>query len=246
MIDLAKIKRQPTTGRIIIECLLNMPQLLLILYGLACIATQHGKMFLGVRGAMFKSLHLVPVNGSVAAVVGWEYVGFGLFVYFSDGSPPDENRPWLWRCGRGLVRWGALASRSSVLWMLRNRVSGTYFTTTGFPPYLIAKIVAFIAGFIALISFLSAMYMREQVKRDLDGRNSRPLHIWWLPQAYWVPWASFWSATGFRVVSTNQAGLIHRGYCFAYRSFLKDSRLGNLRVKWLTDTVTGQSPAPEV
>jgi hypothetical protein len=39
----------------------NAPQLLLIVYGLMCIATLHGKMLLGVRGVLRDSVHLVQV-----------------------------------------------------------------------------------------------------------------------------------------------------------------------------------------
>jgi hypothetical protein len=90
------------------------------------------------------------------------------------------------------------------------------------------------------------MFQREQVKRDLDDRSCQALHIWWLPAAYWIPWASYFGTTGFRVIYLDPAGMMHSGYCFVYRSFLKDSRWGNRRVKWLTDTVAGQLPAPEV
>jgi len=214
---------------------------------LTCIATLHGRMLLSVRGAVCSSFHLVPVNGTVASMVGWQYVGFGLFVYLSDGSPPRENRLWLWRFGRCLLRWGGLAVWFFCFVEAYNRVSGSSFTLDGFPRYLLTKIIAFIIGFVALLSFLFfAMFQREQVKRDLDDRSCRPLHIWWIPAAYWVPWASFWGATAFRVVYADPAGLIHSGYCFVYRSFFKDSRWGNRRVRWLTDTATDQLPGTEV
>jgi hypothetical protein len=219
-----------------IEFLLNAPQLLLIFYGLTCIATSHGEMLLSVRGAIYSSLHFVPVNGTVALIVGWHYVGFGLFVYLSGGSPPSENRVWLWRLGRWLLRWGGRSVALCCFLAAHNRVSGSSFTWNGFPPHLLAKIIAFIVGFIVSFSFLVAMFQREQVKRDLYDRGCQTLHIWWLPAAYWVPWASFWGVTGFRVMYADPAGLIHSGYCFVYRSFLKNSRWGNRRVRWLTDT----------
>jgi len=244
MIDLARIKQRPTKGRIALEFLLNAPLLLLILYGLKCIATQHGKMLLSGSPAAKWSWHLVPVHGNVASMAGWAYVGIGLFLYLSDGSPPGENRVWLWRMGRILLRWGGLAVALYCFAATDNQVLRGSFDFSILPPYLLGKIGAFIGGFIALMLFLSAMLQREQVKRDLEERICRPLHIWWIPAAYWVPWRR--RGTAFRVTYADRADLIHRGYCCVYRSLLKDSRWGSRRVNWLTDTVIHPLPAPEV
>jgi hypothetical protein len=59
-----------------VEILCNVPQLLLIFYGLTCVATRHGKMLLTVSG--HRSLYLVPATGAAASLAGWGYAGFGL------------------------------------------------------------------------------------------------------------------------------------------------------------------------
>lgn len=209
MIDLTRMKQRRTKGRIAIELLLNAPQLLLIVYGLKCIVTLQGKMLLGVRGALRGTLHVVPVDGTAASTVGWLYVGFGLFVYLSDGSPPAEDRAWPWRLGRGLARWGSLALALICFVEAENRVSGRSVSLDGIAPHLLMKMGVFIAGFIALSFYLSAMFQREQVKRELADRGCQARRIWWLPAAYWVPWASFWGATGFRVSYADPVGVIH-------------------------------------
>jgi len=237
MIDLARIKQRQTPGRIVLECLLNTPQILLILYGLMCLTTGHGQLLRSVSGRLAWHLHLVPVSGTVAALAGWLYAGFGLFVYLSDGSPPGENRLWLWRLGRALLRWGALAVALVCFVEAESRLSGRHFSSHGFPPVFLIKIVGFIVGFVALLLFLLAMFQREQVKRELGANSCQPLHIWWIPAAYWIPWGVGRYATGFRVVYADSAGLIHSGYCLVYRSFWTDWRWGNRRVLWLTDTV---------
>jgi Na+/proline symporter len=144
------------------------------------------------------------------------------------------------------VRWGGLGVGLFCFVEAYNRVRGGSFTLNGFPPHVLMKIVAFIVGLVALLSFLFAMFQREQVKRDLDDRSCQALHIWWLPAAYWIPWGTFFCATGFRVVYLDPGGVIHSSYCFVYRSFLKDSSWGNRRVRWLTDAATGELPAAEV
>ncbi|MGC9940932.1 MAG: hypothetical protein ABSE48_03810 [Verrucomicrobiota bacterium] len=236
MINLAHIRQQRNWGSLVIELLLNAPQLLLIIYGLTCIATLHGKMLMPVRSAVYSSLHLVPVAGALASTVGWEYVGFGLFIYYSDGNAPGENRMWIWHFGRGLIRWVSLAVAFLCFVKAQSQAAGTGLYLAGFAPYLLAKILAFIAGLVALFSFCFAMFQREGVMQELNERGCQPLRIWWIPAAYWVPWASFLWATGFRVVYSDPAGVIHRGYCIVYRSFLKDQRWGNRRVRWLKDT----------
>jgi hypothetical protein len=70
---------------------------------------------------------VVMENGAVASLVGWQYVGFGLFIYLSGGSPPSENRVWLWRLGRWLLRWGSLSVALCCFLAANNRVSGSSF-----------------------------------------------------------------------------------------------------------------------
>jgi len=236
MIDLARIKREPTKGRIVIELLLNVPQLLLIFYGLTCIVTQHGQFPSHAGGAYSRILHLAPVNGTVAATAGWQYIGLGLFIYFSDGSPPGENRVWLWRFGRFVLRWGGLSVALYCFGAADGARNAISLNLEGMPPFLLAKIIAFIGGFVALMSILAAIFQREKVKRELIESGCQPLHIWWQPGAYWIPWGSFFGAAGFRVTYANSAGSIHRGYCIVYQSFAKNTRWGNRRVQWLTDT----------
>lgn len=216
-------------------------------YGLKCILTSHGKMPLNVRGATNGLVHLVPVSGTTAIVVGLAYFGFGLFIYFSDGNPPPEGRGWVWRVGRGLLRWGSLA----VAVFYFSRANGWFAkqgsVLDGFLPHL-ARIVAFIAGFIALLSFLGAMFQREQVKRELYDAGITPLHVWWRPAAYWTSrfWSGWTRVTGFRVIYLEPGGLIHKGYCLVYRSFREDWRWGRQRVKWLADTITNSREPTQV
>ncbi len=240
MIDFAKIREQPTVWSVLQEFIANGLQLFLMLYGLKCILFLHGRMLLSVQGTVYSHLELKPVAGTIAVMAGSLYFGFGLFIFLSDGHPPSENRGWVWRIGRALLRWGSLAIALFCFFQLPK---------DGLPNFLsvhdLIKIVGFIAGCIALMLFLFAMFQREQVKRDLDERGCQPLHIWWRPMAYWLPWQSYWGATGFRVVYLDPNGLIHKGYCFVYRSFLKDWQRGNRRVQWLADTRCNPSPTTE-
>jgi hypothetical protein len=247
MIDFKKIRERPS--QIYIELLINAPQLLLMFYGLKCLVTLQGKMLLSVKGAIYSSLHLVPVNGTVAIIIGLLYFGLGLFFYLSDGNPPPENGVWFWRIGRSLLRWGSLAVALFCLIRANYKLSsGPRLASIGFSSGFLIIAAIFISGMITLVSFLSAMFQQEEIKRDLEDRGCQPLHIWWRPAAYWLfrYWFGHWGATGFRVIFADPAGLIHKGYCLVYRSFLRDWRWGNRQVRWLADTVTDQPPAAEV
>jgi hypothetical protein len=244
MIDIEQIRRERTWKGISVQLLFNAPQILLLLYGLKCIATLHGEAVLTVGRAVRGSAHFVPVSGTVAAIAGWQYVGLGLFLYLSDGRPPGENRVWLWRLGRGLLRWGGLAGAMCCFVEADKLLNGRQWNLAGFPPWLLIKIAVFIAGMIASLFFLLAMFQREQVKRDLEDRGFKPLHIWWRPAAYWMCrffW-NYWWPTGFRVVYSDDEGFVHKAHCFVFRSFLRDWRWGNRRVRWLTDRVIGAHP----
>lgn len=240
MIDFAKIKQQPSWQTIAKELIANAIPLFLILYGLKCILLLQGKMPLSVRGTAYNHLELKLVAGTNAATAGLLYFSLGLFIFLSNGRPPSENRSWLRRIGRALLRWGILGVAVFAF---------TQMPDHGLPDFetalMLLQFVGFIAGIIALMSFLFAMFQREQVKQDLDELGCQPLHIWWRPMAYWLPWASYWGATGFRVIYSDGDGFIHKGYCFVYRSFLKDWQWGNRRVRWLADVVTGQLPRSE-
>ncbi len=241
MIDFAKIRERLTVWAVVKAIFANGLQLFLILYGLKCILFLHGEMLVSVQGAVHNHLELKPVSGTVAAVTGLLYLSFGLFVFLSCGQPPAENRGWLWRLGRGLLRWGTLGVAIFAFTQLPDH--GLPDSETAL---VLMQIVGFIAGFIILTSFLLAMFQREQVKRELYASGCQPLHIWWRPAAYWLPWSAYISATGFRVAYLDSNGSTHKGYCFVYRSFSKDWQWGNRDVEWLTDTITDSPPASEV
>lgn len=249
MIDFTRIRRQPTAWTILTELIANALQFLLILYGLKCLLTLRGNMLISVRGAVYSSLHWVPVNGAVAATTGLLYLGSGLFLYLSDGKPPPEDRVWLWRIGRGLLRWGSLVAALFGLTHAHGKLSsGPTLASIGLSSGFLTTTATFIAGVFMLVSFLLAMYQREEVKRELEDRGCQPLHIWWRPVAYWLfrYWFGHWGATGFRVIYSDASGFIQKGYCLVYRSFLKDWQWGNRRVRWLTDTITDPVPVSEV
>ena len=246
MIDLERIRQNPTGKRWSIEVLLNLPQLLLMLYGLKCLVTLHGAMPLNLGGPAHNSWHVVAVSGAAAATAGLAYFGFGLFIYLSDGRPPTDSRGWLWPLGRGLLRWGGLAALAFGAFEVDSLVSGRSLNLAGIPVRFLIGSAAFIVGIVALLFFLSATFQREQVKRELADRGCAPLHIWWRPAAYWLPWTTFFGATGFRVVYADAAGFVHKAYCIVYLSFLNDWRWGARRVQWLTDKVSARPLAPEV
>jgi hypothetical protein len=253
MIDLERIKQERTWKILLTESLANAAQLLLMFYGLKMLVTRQGQMPLSVRDSYRSHLHLVSVSGALAAIVGLQYFSFGLFVFLSDGRPPPEGRRWFWRLGRGLLRWGSLALAICCFIVADNPNSGGNSNLPGFSinfdfVKLTGFIASYVAGFIAFLSFLFAMFAREQVKRELDAARCKPLHIWWRPAAYWLSryWFSWRSPTGFRVVYSDASGSIHKGYCFVYRSFRENQQWGNRRVCWLTDAVMDQQPKPEV
>ncbi|MGO8764679.1 MAG: hypothetical protein ACLQSR_06035 [Limisphaerales bacterium] len=189
---------------------------------------------------------MIAVNEIVAVIVGLAYLGMGLFLYLSDGPPPGDSRLWLWRFWRAMLRWGGLAV--ALLFYLRadKMITGRSLDLTDLPVALLVKIVVFIMAFFILLSFLAAMYQREQVKAELYNRGCAPLRIWWRPAAYWMCryWFIWWFPTGFRVIYSDPEGMIHKGYCFVYRSFLQDWQWGNRRVQWLTDTITTHRRQP--
>ena len=248
MIDLERIRQERTAKRIIIESLINAPELFFILYGLKCLVLLRGKMLMNVQGAVYSSSHLVAVGETVAATVGLAYIGFGLFLYLSDGRPPGESCSWLWRIGRALLRWGSLVAAIFCYFQADKMVTGLGLDLNGLTLELLIKTGGFIVGLITVLSFLVAMFQREQVKRELSNRGCAPLQIWWRPAAYWMCryWFTWWYPTGFRVIYSDPSGLVHKGYCFVYRSFSHDWQWGNHRVQWLADIITDLSPKIEV
>jgi len=248
MIDWERIRQERTWQRAVIELLINVPELFLVLYGLKMLATLHGHMLRAAEGQVYHRLSFVPVDGTLAVTVGLLYLAFGVFVYMADGRPPAESRGWFWRLGRAALCWGSFAVALLCFLQADKMATGRGLDLAGLPDHLLLKIVGFFAGVIGSLFFLRAMYQREQVKRELESRDCKPLHILWRPNAYWL-WRyrfTWWFPTGFRVIYSDPGGSIHKGYCFVYRSFQDDPRLGNRRVRWLTDEVTARGPAPEV
>jgi len=229
MIDLDKIRRQPTAWVVFREVLGNWLALVLFIYGFACLITSQAL----VPG---RARHLRQVTGAAAALGGLGYLCFGVFVYFSDGPPPPENRPPVWRILRAVIRWGGLGAGAILIF----DASFPGELTMPFDPEPrvwrpIIETMGLVAGLAVLLCYLSAMFQREAVKRDLLGSGFEPLHIWWRPAAYWLPWGYRW-ATGFRVIYSDPAGVTHKGYCLVYRSLLKDPQWGTREVRWLAVT----------
>ncbi len=110
--------------------------------------------------------------------------------------------------------------------------------------FLIAITLCMVFGLVVSLAFLMAMFYRGQVKKDLRENNCKPIHIWWIPLAFWNP---YWFGTAaFSVIYSDSTRLIHKARCTVYRPLMENPFWGSLRVEWLTDTVTGQLPLPEV
>lgn len=237
MIDVDKIRRQPTAWSIFTELLANALSLALFAYGVACLVLLRGLIPVGARGNVYSTLHLKPVTGAAAALAGLACLGFGFFVYLSDGSPPEENRTILWRILRAIIRWGGLVT--GITSGYSASVAGGYqgplnLEAPALP--LLVMTLGFIVALAILIGFLNAMFQREAVKRVLNANGFEPVHISWRPAAYWLPWGYRW-ATGFRVIYTDPAGSVHKGYCIVYQSLWKEPQWGTREVRWLADTV---------
>jgi hypothetical protein len=247
MIDLERIRQEPTAKRVFFELLGNVLQLLLMVYGLKRMLTLRGHTLVRVQGPIYRYFRLEPITGMLAALTGLLCFAFGFFLFLSDGSPPREEFSWPRRLVRGLLRWGSLVM-AIYCFVKTVALTGQRIDLSGLPRQFEFKLVGFLLGFPALLLWLAAMFQREQVKKDLWMRQCRPLHIWWRPAAYWVwrYWAGRWGPTGFRVIYADSAGIVHKGYCYVYRSFQTDPNWGRFRVIWLADTVTGQLPLPKV
>jgi hypothetical protein len=103
---------------------------------------------------------------------------------------------------------------------------------TNHPRLLVTLAVAFPLCLILLFSFLSAMFQREAVKRDLSERGSAPLRIRWMPFSL----DGGYRRTYFHVVFRDESGLLHKARCYVYVS-LMDSPFGPRRVKWTKDEI---------
>jgi hypothetical protein len=92
-------------------------------------------------------------------------------------------------------------------------------------------------GIFMAVWFLSAMYAREAVKRDLSQRGCTVRHIWWQPFACWNV---CWRGTPFRVVYQDEEDRLHKAYCCVYTA-LMDSPFGPRRVNWIKDASIAES-----
>jgi hypothetical protein len=72
MIDLQRIKRHPTKGRIFLEMLVNAPALFLMFYGLKCLFTLHATIPAPDQGEYHRSLLLrhKTCSGGCSLVIG--------------------------------------------------------------------------------------------------------------------------------------------------------------------------------
>jgi hypothetical protein len=212
-----------------------------LLYGLKCIVTLHGELPVGNRTTLH-SFYVAPVHGAAALVTGLGYIALGLFAVLSTGDPPPENRHWLWRILRAIARWGGLVS-FFWLWQRARQLihADGPWPTLQSGDYLFAfRVATMCFGVIALLCFLWAMFQREAVKRDLFENRCIPVHIWWRPAAYWLPFLA--GSVAFRVIYRDRAGFLHKAYCFAYQPLWESPIWGSRRVRWLRDQITENPP----
>lgn len=111
--DAMKFGRRQEVRQILIFLLANALPLLLVLYGLKCIIMLSGELAAPpdvTRYHIIGSFRLLPVRGASAVMAGLGDILFGLFGYLSCGWPPNEDRSWIWRLMRGMLRWGSVLS----------------------------------------------------------------------------------------------------------------------------------------
>jgi hypothetical protein len=96
---------------------------------------------------------------------------------------------------------------------------------------LTALAVAFPLGLILLFGFLSAMFQREAVKRDLSERGCTPFRIRWTPFSL----DGGYSRTYLNVVYRDSNDLQHKARCYVYTK-LMDSPFTR-RVEWTKDEI---------
>jgi hypothetical protein len=101
--------------------------------------------------------------------------------------------------------------------------------------------VASCFGIVALLCYLSALYQREAVKRDLQENGCVPRHIWWMPAAYWN---MLRGAAAFRVIYQDPVGALHQAHCYFWRWWSGTLR-GTRRVRWLQDEIVRQRASPD-
>ncbi len=100
-------------------------------------------------------------------------------------------------------------------------------------PYVL---VAATFGIVLVLCWLWAMFNRQAVKRGLLERGCQPIHIWWVPLAYWATalWVRWWTAVPFRVIYKDAEGRLHKAYCCVYQE-LMGSPFGPRRIEWIKD-----------
>ena len=166
MTDFVQIQRRQKAKRTLFFLLGNLLPLFSILYGLKCAVTLHGKIPWHERYTPWRSFHLVPVNGRVAVMTGLGYIGFGLFGVLSVGPPPDEDRGWVWRAGRGIMRWGSLAIG---FWLWQKVYSAGKMKKSAFTLIELLVVIAVIAILAALL--LPALAKRKRRQSELSART---------------------------------------------------------------------------
>lgn len=91
-----------------------------------------------------------------------------------------------------------------------------------------ARNILFVFGIGAALWFLSILWAREQVKKDLAGKGFRPVRIRWHPFAYWSPL----QRCPFEVTFEDDTGAERKGRCEVYSDWN-----WRIRVRWIGDDV---------
>jgi len=90
--------------------------------------------------------------------------------------------------------------------------------------------IAVAVGIFLVLWYLGAMLRREWVKVELLERGCKPIHIRWVPLAYWGSAWPFFSGPAFKVCYLDSLGLRHQAYCMT-------SNIRRRQVIWLKDEV---------
>jgi hypothetical protein len=155
------------------------------------------------------------VRGSAAILAGWSYISLVAGMMLMNSSAKNGSS-WIGRFVRALLPWPAFAM---AVWLqhesyLLSKSPGG--ATASLSPGARATLGLVFSGMtcvVALLCFLSAMYGRENVKRDLARRGCKPLHVWWCPISDWA----VDGGTPFRVVYEDSQGNVRIEYCCTTR-----------------------------
>jgi hypothetical protein len=234
---------RPRRGTPVILLLVYALPLLLCLYGLKCVVAQEGRLPVRGRFVSRYAFHLRTVQGNAATFAGLGYICLGVFAALSVGNPPPAGRKWFWRTARGIARWGSLVA-GFWAWQKVYESIGmgspwpTLNTADDFQALLL---VLPCFGIVFVLCFLSAMYQREAVKRELKENGCVPRHIWWQPAAYWNTGCR---AAAFRVTYLDPIGALHQAHCYVSRPW-SDSIWAPRQVRWLQDEIIRERASPE-